>query len=375
MRIAAEAFSADGYHAVRLEDIADRVGVSTPALYRHFPNKYALFAETARHLADELVAASDSVPTGASGAAAELAGVLDALAVAAIENRRTGGLYRWELRYLGSPERDHVRSVVRSQHRRIASLLREVRADLGERDVHLVAAALVSVVASPTTHRTALPARDIRVLLRRAVSAVLTVDIDPTGDDAVTPAPGLPPTSKRELILAEAIRSFAARGFGDATVEQIAHAAGLPTSGVYRHFESKTAILEAAFWRASDRVTASITDALATAATPRQATLGLVERYIGLALGNTELISVYLSEIGHLTPRQRAALRNQQRVNVEEWAAWLRRDRPDLTAAQSRFLVQAALNVITDLSRLARPAPTAALAGIACRILHDTSSG
>ena len=36
--IAAEAFSEQGYHAVSMDDIANRVGVSLP-LYRHSPSK------------------------------------------------------------------------------------------------------------------------------------------------------------------------------------------------------------------------------------------------------------------------------------------------------------------------------------------------
>lgn len=61
---AAVAFSDGGYHAVRLDDIADAVGISTPALYRHFPNKYALFAETTAELAIGLRSALDTVPDG-----------------------------------------------------------------------------------------------------------------------------------------------------------------------------------------------------------------------------------------------------------------------------------------------------------------------
>ncbi|BDZ65960.1 TetR/AcrR family transcriptional regulator [Agromyces mangrovi Wang et al. 2018] len=45
---AAEAFSAHGFHAVGMEDIAAAVGVSAPALYRHYPSKYALFVACAR---------------------------------------------------------------------------------------------------------------------------------------------------------------------------------------------------------------------------------------------------------------------------------------------------------------------------------------
>lgn len=375
VRTAAEAFSAKGYHAVHLEEIADRVGVSTPALYRHFPSKYAVFVAAARHLVAELSAAIDSVPAGGRPPGEELADLLDALTVAAVDNRREGGLYRWELRYLRAPDSDHVREFLITQHRRIRSLVRSLRPGMDTREADVLTAALTSVVASPATHRTVMSTRDIRALIGHVVTTLAGAEPTSPVDGTDVSHAGLAPASKRELVLAEAIRLFSEHGFGDVTVEQIAQAAGLPTSGVYRHFDSKITILEAAFWRASDRVTASITDALATSTTPRDATVGLVERYTALSLANTGMISMYLSELGHVRPPQRAALRNQQRVNVEEWAAWLRRDRPALTPAQSRFLVQAALNLVADLSRLPHPPSGARITELACRVLHDTTEG
>ena len=44
-RASAEAFSTLGYHAVSMEAIASRVGISATALYRHYPSKYDLFRD------------------------------------------------------------------------------------------------------------------------------------------------------------------------------------------------------------------------------------------------------------------------------------------------------------------------------------------
>src|SRR5262245_47922615 len=48
---AAEAFGSFGYHGVSMEDIASRLDISSTALYRHYPSKYALFREEALRLA------------------------------------------------------------------------------------------------------------------------------------------------------------------------------------------------------------------------------------------------------------------------------------------------------------------------------------
>lgn len=44
---AGRVFGEHGYHAASMEKIAAAVGITAAALYRHFPNKYALFAECA----------------------------------------------------------------------------------------------------------------------------------------------------------------------------------------------------------------------------------------------------------------------------------------------------------------------------------------
>uniref|UniRef100_UPI003D91EACC TetR/AcrR family transcriptional regulator n=1 Tax=Gordonia sp. B7-2 TaxID=3420932 RepID=UPI003D91EACC len=364
---AAKAFSAGGFHTVRLEDIADAVGISAPALYRHFPTKYALFAETTAQLAHGLSGAVKGVEPGSP---TELDDLLSAITTTSIENRRTGGLYRWEARYLEGADADLVREVVINQHRRIRAALQRRRPGLSDADADLITAAMTSVVASPATHRAALPAREAHTLIRDAATDLVQVDLPPPTDPTTaTPGTGLLPAAKREVVLAESIHLFAARGFRDVTIDDIARAAGIPASGVYRHYPSKSAILEAAFWRAAERVTASITDALAASSTPREAIVALVTRYVGLTCGSTELITVYVTEIGHVGPTQRTALRNQQRLTVEEWATWVTRWRPDLSATQARFLVHAALNVIIDLARLPQQPSEARITALSSRIL------
>lgn len=368
---AAKAFSDGGYHAVRLEDIADAVGISAPALYRHFPNKYALFAETTAVLAASLRAALDAVPEGGDG---ELRTLLEAMTLASFENRRTGGLYRWESRYLEPEDRAIVLDVVVHQHRRVRAAARRLRPDLGEVDANLVVAAMTSVAASPTTHRASLPAREVTTLIPDAAIDLLDAALPEPAAPREPAGHGLVPSAKREAILTEAVILFADRGFRDVTIEDIAHAADLPASGVYRHFPSKVAILEAAFRRATDRVTTATSDALASSTTPREAITAMVHRYVQLSCSSTELISVYETEIGHVTPGARAELRGQQRITVEEWATWVGRERRDLPLTHARFLVHAALNVVTDLSRLKpQPAPER-IEALSTRILLGDNS-
>ncbi|MGW5521287.1 TetR/AcrR family transcriptional regulator [Gordonia sp. NPDC003950] len=350
IEVAARRFSEGGYHAVRLDDIAEAAGVSAPALYRHFPNKYALFAEATSTLAQRLADAIDGIDVNTDDPPTELARLLAAIAATAVDNRRTGGLYRWESRYLLGADREYVRSVVINQHCRLRCALVGVRADLDRHDADLLTAAMTSVVASPATHRASLPAREVASLLRDAAMSLVDLDLPRPAKSAGQPT-GLAPSARRETILSQSINLFAANGFHDVTIEDIGQASGVGASGVYRYFPSKVAILEATFLRAQDRTAAIIADALAASRTPREAITELVRRYVDLCCNNPQLIAVYETEVGHLGTATRTTLRHHQRLNVEEWATWVTRERPDISATAARFLVHAELAAIADLVR------------------------
>ena len=102
----AEAFSALGYHAVSMEAIASRVGISATALYRHYPSKYDLFRDAVLALGEQLVectAFADEAPADAG----TLRRLVSALIDTALANRESGGLYRWEARYLRGDDQSH----------------------------------------------------------------------------------------------------------------------------------------------------------------------------------------------------------------------------------------------------------------------------
>jgi AcrR family transcriptional regulator len=52
---ARDVFSAQGYHAAAMDDIAERAGVSKPVLYQHFPGKLELYRALLTTYADDLV--------------------------------------------------------------------------------------------------------------------------------------------------------------------------------------------------------------------------------------------------------------------------------------------------------------------------------
>jgi AcrR family transcriptional regulator len=66
-----------GYLAVRLEDIGAAVGVSGPAIYRHFPNKEALLVELLVGISTRLLTGANEVVSRTDDAESALEGLID----------------------------------------------------------------------------------------------------------------------------------------------------------------------------------------------------------------------------------------------------------------------------------------------------------
>lgn len=352
VRAAARAFSDRGYHAVGVDEIAAEVGISGPALYRHFANKYALLVATAQYTAEMLVNAARSADDPGRPAAERLRAITAALIETTIGTRREGAFYRWERRYLQLPDRKEIRAGYDALNATIAEPLAVLRPELPQADTAILAAAVLSVIGSISAHRTRLPAGALADLLAELCWSVVTVELPPA---PWGPAPrrlerGLPSTSKRERLLAEAIRMFGQRGFYEVSIEEIGTAAGLNGSSAYRYYPSKAALLAVAFHRASARVLMAITDSLAESTSPQQAALRIAERYTALAFAAPELINIYFAEFANLPEPDRVQLRGLQRQNVDEWAHLVSQVGAGDTEAV--FRVHAALALVVDIGRL-----------------------
>src|ERR1700735_5269966 len=92
---------------------------------------------------------------------------------------------------------------------------------------------------------------------------------------------------RKERILMAAAALGAARGFDAISMADIGAEAGIVGSGIYRHFDSKTAILVAMADRVMDRLmtgAAAIIAAAPDAPDDRQSLSGLVRDHIEVAL-------------------------------------------------------------------------------------------
>ena len=351
---AAIAFSERGYPAVGVEDIASSVGISGSALYRHFPNKYAMFRHAALELTDALESALDAVSVAADATDRErLREDLLAVIRTTVRNRRTAGIYRWESRFLDAADRKSVRAQAAAVNRRVALHLSRSEPPASARAETILTSAMFSVIGSITAHNLILPQRRMEQVL---LDACLSIE---HGGSAITSrrseqtvSTRSVTTNKRERLLQEAVRLFDSRGYHDVSIEEIAAAAGLNASGMYRYFPSKAELLGAVFYRAADRLDLATAAVFESATSPEEALRALSAMYVELSFAQHELMSVYFSEMNNLLPGHRSDLKNRQKLYVVEWARILREIRPDLSAIEAKFLVHAALNLVPDIGRL-----------------------
>ncbi len=348
---AARAFSERGYHPVGVDEIAAEVGISGPALYRHFPNKYALLVAVAENSAQTMMDVAAAADSDAEPAQ-RLHDILAALSAMCIENRRGGGLYRWERRYLEREDRRRIRKLFDGTFARIEAPLALLRPGLPADDVMLISRALLSAVASISAHRTTLSNPRIEAVLAEICASVTMVDLPAPDPGPAAPETGLAVTARRERLLTVALQIFAARGYHEASIDEIATAAGLTPSSVYRYFDSKAALLSAAFYRASDQVAVSLSRALGESSAAAEAISRVAQRFLAWSFANPEMAQVYFAEFGNLPAEEQSRLRAAQRDNVDEWVNLLVELGCEPVVA--RFRVHAAFSIGLDIGQVVR---------------------
>ena len=138
----------------------------------------------------------------------------------------------------------------------------------------------------------------------------------------------------------------AARGFDAISMADIGAEAGIVGSGVYRHFDSKTAILVAMADRVMDRLMSRAAQIVAAGLGERESLTLLVRDHIEVAQRHRDALAVYHREVRTLPKDERRRLSRAQRHYIEEWVHLLAPLRPDLADGEVRLAVHAAIGAI-----------------------------
>jgi len=354
-RASAEAFSAQGYHAVSMEAIAAKVGISAPALYRHHASKYELFRDAVLALGRALVDCTDFVDTNDGDPDETLNRLIDALVDVTLANRESGGLYRWQARYLHGADQRVLGDQLRMVNRRIQQPLNVMRPELTSPQRWMLSAGMLSVIGSAVDHRVQLPSDEIRALLRSAARAVIGAELPGPQDTFARPSSWRVfevDTGVYEALLQASMVLFNAKGFPATSMAEIASAVGIPVSGIYRYFPGKCDILATGLRRAADRVSGRLSATLSGLTEPGHMLTLLIEAYVATSFANPDLVAIYYTERVNLSRVDQELLRSVQRATIDAWMRLLAAARPSLTKTRARVLVHAAMALVVDVGRL-----------------------
>jgi AcrR family transcriptional regulator len=154
--------------------------------------------------------------------------------------------------------------------------------------------------------------------------------------------------SRREQILETAADLFAARGFHGVSVGEIGQACGISGPALYKHFESKDAVLAAMLVGISERLLDEGRARVAAAESARTALESLIAWHTDFALRHRSLIVVQERDWQSLPPTARERVRQLQRDYVDLWAGQLRRLHRGLHTDRARAMAHAAFGLINS---------------------------
>ncbi|KQY57215.1 MULTISPECIES: TetR/AcrR family transcriptional regulator [unclassified Nocardioides] len=346
---AGDLFYRHGYANVSTGQIAESVGITAGALYRHFSSKQDLLAHA---LTDAFERGTDAV---GDGEPPPLEDMVAELATTAGVRRDLGVLWSRETRHLESGRRAEVRARFFAFVARFAAQLHARRPEISLDDADLLSWCVLAVLTSPSYHRTPMSESGVKDLLQRSALAVASAPIQSTPIDSATAGArvrtGLQPHSRKEAILAVATRLFNENGYQSVTMDDIGAEVGITSTAVYKYYPSKADLLSATIARASVPLQLGLNNALAAASTPEEALHKALAAYVDFAMVHHDLLGILVSEVGNLPSDHRHDVRRSQHDYVAEWVRLLTETRPELSTPQARYLIQAMLTVVIDTCR------------------------
>lgn len=170
---AARLLAMRGFARVRLEDLGSAVGISGPAIYRHFPNKEALLVDLLTDISRRLLEGGTAVAEAAATAPGALSGLIDFHLDFALNESDLIRVQDRDLDSLPEGARRQVRQYQRRYVEAWVQVLCQVDPDLDESDARIKAHAVFGLMNStPYSAGRSAPAQT-RAVLRQMVVAAL----------------------------------------------------------------------------------------------------------------------------------------------------------------------------------------------------------
>jgi AcrR family transcriptional regulator len=176
----------------------------------------------------------------------------------------------------------------------------------------------------------------------------------------------------RDLMLREAARLFAERGFRGTSVADLGEACGISGPALYKHFPNKQAILARLLVDISQQLVDGGRTVVDAGGEPREVLASLVDVHTDFALAEPDVIRVQDRDLASLDERDRRVVRRLQRTYVELWTEVLCRVDPALSRETARLRTHAVFGLLNSTPHSAarsRGEAARQLSGMALRAL------
>ncbi|GAB87840.1 TetR/AcrR family transcriptional regulator [Gordonia rubripertincta] len=186
--------------------------------------------------------------------------------------------------------------------------------------------------------------------------------------------------ARRAELLTAAARQMAERGFAAVRLEDIGRAVGISGPAMYRHFSSKTELLDEMLVDISQRLHDGGAEVVDRGGPPSETLLALIGFHIDVLVTKPDLIVVQDRDLSSMTPEANHRVRLLQRRYVERWVdvviAIYEQEGRTLDRAEARVRVHATFGLLNssprlpayDESELRRLLTAMALAALGCRV-------
>jgi len=186
LRTAAELFAQRGFRGVSINDIGAAVGVTGPALYRHFASKDAVLGEMLVQISRTLLAEGQRRAAQAGGGEAALAALVDWHVAFAVSQPALISVQLRDMASLSEPDRREVQRLQRGYVEIWVDAIRDAVPGVDEAHARSAAHAVFGLINS-TPHSARIDQDAMADLLHRmSMAALVTPGALPAGTDGRT---------------------------------------------------------------------------------------------------------------------------------------------------------------------------------------------
>ena len=180
LAVAAQLFARHGFHGVSIADLGAAVGVSGPALYRHFPGKEALLEEMLVGISEHLLAGGQARAVASDDPLAVLVALVEFQVDFALREPELIVVQDRDLANLPATARRRVRQLQRTYVEIWVETLQRATPGLPAEAARIAAHGVFGLLNSTPHSGTRADAAQVAALLRRMALAALT-DLAPQG--------------------------------------------------------------------------------------------------------------------------------------------------------------------------------------------------